>query len=101
MSAVARDRGSRGWYVRVSSDGARREYKVAPPGADGEARARAVVEALNRQADRVGLWSPGYSGPMPASKMVRGWLEILNAGWKLHSSAAITEKIPSIAAIWR
>jgi integrase len=67
------DRGRHGWYVRFFRNGRRRSSKVGPPGPEGEAKARAWVEAYEARVERERLWERGPDQPLPIDELVRTW----------------------------
>jgi integrase len=77
MSARPWDRGARGWFVRVYTDGKSCAYRVGPPGEAGELEAERVCAELNRARERERLWTHGDpSRPLPLDALLWGWHEV-------------------------
>ncbi len=75
MGITVRDRGSRGWWVRVSTATGRREWKAGPPGQEGEQIALQVAAELAARGERATVWDDGPRGRVRLDELLRGWRE--------------------------
>jgi integrase len=67
------DRGSRGWWIRIYTDGKKVPRKVGPPGEVGEAKAIAVCKNLNERNEQQAIWSASPLEPLPVARLVESW----------------------------